>query len=212
MTQVVPAGSPGALEEAIRILRRGGVIAFPTDTVYGLGCLVGDRTAIDRLFEMKGRGRQKAIPVLTADLSDLARVAEVVPPAANRLARRFWPGPLTLIVPRRPDLPLALGPEPTVGVRVPDHEFARDLLRGAGPMAVTSANPSGAPNALTADEVRAGLRHGLDLILDGGPAPGGLPSTVVDCVSAPPRLLRAGPIAVEDLRSIIPELSDGERG
>lgn len=210
MTRIVPAGKRGALERAIQVLRGGGVIAFPTDTVYGLGCLAWDGQAIGRLFEIKGRGMEKAIPVLLGDPSGLPGVAEWIPPTAVRLADRFWPGPLTLVVPRKRDLPSILGPDPTVGVRVPDHEFARLVLRAAGPMAVTSANPSGGANPLTAEDVRTGLGDGPDLVLDGGPSPGGVPSTVVDCVSAPPRLVRPGPIGIEELRSIVPELSAGD--
>ncbi|MGH7752068.1 MAG: L-threonylcarbamoyladenylate synthase, partial [Gemmatimonadales bacterium] len=131
--------------------------------------------------------------------------------AADRLAARFWPGPLTLIVARRPELPSALGSEPTVGVRLPDHDLARWLLREAGPLAVTSANPTGGANSLTAEDVRKTLSPGPDLVVDGGPAPGGVPSTVVDCVAEPPRLLRPGPIGVEDLRRLIPNLVTGDR-
>lgn len=212
MTRIVPAGESGALERAIQVLRRGGVIAFPTDTVYGLGCLARDGQAIGRLFEIKGRGVEKAIPVLLGDTSGLPSVADRIPPSAVRLAARFWPGPLTLVVPRKRDLPSVLGPDPTVGVRVPDHEFARVVLRAAGPMAVTSANPSGGANPLTAEDVRIGLGDGPDLVLDGGPSPGGVPSTVVDCVSAPPRLVRPGPIGVHELRLVVPGLSAGDWG
>ena len=212
MTRIVPAGESGALERAIQVLRRGGVIAFPTDTVYGLGCLVRDGQAIGRLFEIKGRGVEKAIPVLLGDTSGLPSVADRIPPSAVRLADRFWPGPLTLVVPRKGDLPSVLGPDPTVGVRVPDHEFARVVLRAAGPMAVTSANPSGGANPLTAEDVRIGLGDGPDLVLDGGPSPGGVPSTVVDCVSVPPRLLRAGPIGLAEMRAFVADLEAGDSG
>lgn len=206
MSPVLPAGDPGVLEQAVSVLRRGGVIAFPTDTVYGLGCLAGDPLAIVRLFEIKGRGRERAIPVLLAESSELPRVAQSIPGAASRLAEQFWPGPLTLVVPRRPELPAELGPEPTVGVRVPNHELARRLLRLAGPMAVTSANLSGGADSLTADDVSRAFSGGPELVLDGGPAPGGVPSTVVDCVSVPPRLIRRGPVGVEALRRHVPDL------
>ena len=212
MSRIVPAGESGALERAIQVLRRGGVIAFPTDTVYGLGCLARDGQAIGRLFEIKGRGVEKAIPVLLGDTSGLPSVADRIPPSAVRLADRFWPGPLTLVVPRKRDLPSVLGPDPTVGVRVPDHEFARVVLRAAGPMAVTSANPSGGANPLTAEDVRIGLGDGPDLVLDGGPSPGGVPSTVVDCVSVPPRLLRAGPIGLAEMRAFVADLEAGDSG
>ena len=202
-TLVLPAEAPGALERALEVLGGGGLIAFPTDTVYGLGARVDDAEAIARLFSAKGRSEQKAIPVLLGDAGDLERVARDLPEAARVLAARFWPGPLTLVVPRRPELPGVLGPDPSIGVRVPDHPVACRLLRAAGPLAVTSANRAGGPNARTAAEVTAQLGGRIELVLDGGEAPGGRPSTVVDLAGGGLHILRAGPLTLESLRAAL---------
>ena len=124
---------------------------------------------------------------------------------AMRLAQRFWPGPLTLVVAGHPSLPANLSPRPTVGVRMPDHPVALTLLRRAGPLAVTSANLSGAPNASTAQEVLAQLQGRVALILDGGKTPGGLPSTVLDCTGSQPVILRQGPITLEQIYAVLGE-------
>jgi tRNA threonylcarbamoyl adenosine modification protein (Sua5/YciO/YrdC/YwlC family) len=137
--------------------------------------------------------------VLIGDETDLAQVAGALSDLAARLARRFWPGPLTLVVPAHPALPANLSPLPTVGVRMPDHPVALALLRRTGPLAVTSANLSGQPSARTAGEVFAQLNGRIPLILDGGESPGGLPSTVVDCTGGKPVILRQGPITPEQL-------------
>lgn len=202
-TRVLASEAAGALELALEVLRGGGLVAFPTDTVYGLGARVDDEQAIAGLFRAKGRSEQKAIPVLIGEPQALERVACDLPPAAGLLAARFWPGPLTLVVPRRPELPAALGPAPTVGVRMPDHPVALRLLRAAGPLAVTSANRAGGPNARTAGEVRAQLGGRIDLVLDGGPAPGGRPSTVVDLAAGELRILREGPLGLDALRQAL---------
>ena len=133
------------------------------------------------------------------DRAQLAAVAAEVPPCADRLAACFWPGALTIVMPKHPDLPAALSPYPTVGVRMPAHPLALALLRLTGPLAVTSANRSGQPPARTAAEVAAQLGNAVAVILDAGPAPGGQPSTVVDCTATPPRILRAGPVSASAL-------------
>ncbi|MEX2030908.1 MAG: L-threonylcarbamoyladenylate synthase [Anaerolineales bacterium] len=204
MAEILAADDPKAMPRAAHVLRGGGLVAFPTDTVYGVGCLAGDAQAIRKLFEVKGRGRDKAIAILLADPSDWMLVAQTIPESAALLARRFWPGALTLIVPRREDLPAILGPNPTVGVRIPDYALARDLVRAAGPLAVTSANRSGGLNPKTAADVEDEIGSGVELILDGGLSPGGEPSTVVDCTMEPPVWLRGGPISLADLRSVVP--------
>ncbi len=183
-TRILPTSDPSAIAQALEALRAGGLVAFPTDTVYGLGALAFDAAAIKRIYQAKERPREKAIPILLGEARDLSHVAATMSEAAQRLAARFWPGPLTLVVPKHPSLPPVLSPQPTVGVRVPDHPFARALLRAAGPMAVTSANLSGHPSPRTAEEVREQLEGRIALILDGGTTPGGVPSTVVNCVGA----------------------------
>ncbi len=204
-TQVLPADSPQALSLAVETLRGGGAVAFPTDTIYGVGALAFESGAIAALFAAKSRPPEKAIPVLIAEPEDLEKVALAVPDMAHKLAARFWPGPLTLVVPKRPNLPAALSTKPTVGVRVPDHPVARALLRLSGPLAVTSANLSGQASPCTAEEVLAQLGSRIALILDGGRTPGGRPSTVVDCTAAEPLILRQGPITRQ---AILAALSD----
>ncbi|MBC7258464.1 MAG: threonylcarbamoyl-AMP synthase [Chloroflexi bacterium] len=200
-----PENLDEALEQAARILRDGGLVAFPTDTVYGVGALVFMEQAVERLFAAKIRDRAKAIPVLLSGVRDLNRIARHVPPAAWQLAGAFWPGALSLVLEKSalvPDVVTAGGP--TVAVRVPDHPLALALIERAGsPLATTSANLSGQPSAVTADEVEASIGDAVDLILDGGPCPGGVASTVLDLTVQPPRIVRPGPIRWEDLAPLL---------
>ncbi len=202
-TRVISAQDPQAIAQALAVLERDGMVAFPTDTVYGLGARVVSCAGIDALYAAKGRENTKAIAVLLGDASQLDQVAEDLSEAARRLANRFWPGPLTLVVSRHPGLPSELSPLPTVGVRIPDHPFARALLRASGPLATTSANASGAENPLTAQDVLSQLGGKIELVIDGGRTPGGVPSTVVDCTGGEAKILRAGPIAEAELKQIL---------
>jgi L-threonylcarbamoyladenylate synthase len=199
-TRIILASDPQAIDQAIQTLESGGLVAFPTDTVYGLAARVSDPAGIDRLYAVKGRDSAKAIPVLLSSPDELAQVTAGMNAIARRLARRFWPGPLTLVVPRHPNLPENLSNLATIGVRMPDHAVALALLRCSGPLAVTSANQSGGENSCTAQEVQAQLSGRIELILDGGQTPGGLPSTVVDCTGAEPAILRQGPITAADMQ------------
>jgi L-threonylcarbamoyladenylate synthase len=203
MTDVLQATHPQALERAQQVLRRGGLIAFPTDTVYGLGAEVLNAEAVSRLYRVKGRTQEKAIPVLAANKEDVLKVAQSLPEMARRLADRFWPGPLTLVVLRLAELPQELSVYETVGVRIPDHEMTLELLEATGPLAVTSANLAGDPSSLSAADVLAALDGEIDLLLDGGLAPGGMPSTVVDCTQDQPQVLRPGPISAEDIAAAL---------
>jgi L-threonylcarbamoyladenylate synthase len=203
-TLVIPYENE-ALEQALELLQQGELVAFPTDTVYGLGVMAFDAQAIDRLYQAKGREAGKAIAILVGEADALQRVTAGMNEMAMRLAQRFWPGPLTLVVEGHPSLPANLSPRPTVGVRMPDHPVALKLLRRAGPLAVTSANLSGAPNANTAQEVLAQLGGRVALILDGGKTPGGLPSTVLDCTGPQPVILRLGPITLEQIYAVLEE-------
>ncbi|MFM8319342.1 MAG: L-threonylcarbamoyladenylate synthase [Chloroflexota bacterium] len=198
-TLILDPQDPGALPHALQALQAGEAVAFPTDTVYGLGAALTDPQAIDRLYEIKGRDSAKAIAVLLDSPQAISLVAGELAALPARLAERFWPGPLTLVVPQRPGLPANLSPLPTVGVRMPDHPLALALLSLSGPLAVTSANLSGAPNTVTAQDVFAQLGGRIPCILDGGRTPGGLPSTVVDCTGSEPKILRPGPITLDDL-------------
>jgi len=203
-TQLIPADHSEAIPAAVEVLCSGGLVAFPTDTVYGVGSLVFIQAAVESIYAAKDRPVEKAIPVLLGDVDDLAKVTAFVPEMALTLAARFWPGPLTLVVPKHPDLPEAISATPTVGVRVPDHAVARALLRAAGPLAVTSANRSGQPSPRTAREVIAQLGGRIALVIDGGQTPGGVPSTVVNCLGAEPQVLREGPVSAEQIRALFP--------
>lgn len=196
-TIVLPTTSPQALPAALSCLLAGRLIAFPTDTVYGLAALISNASAIDQLFLAKERSPSKAIAVLIGSLDQLDLVAASLPVSARRLAERFWPGALTLVVPRRADLPSNLSPDLSIGVRMPDHEFVRALLRAAGPLATTSANISGGPNPKDAQEVLAQLDGRVELVLDGGPAAGGVPSTVVGCMGPELVIYREGAIPAD---------------
>jgi len=198
-TIIVSANSPDAIQRAIHILNNGGLVAFPTDTVYGVGALVFDDNAVRSIYIAKDRPIEKAIPVLMADAADMEKVGMNIPAIAHQLAARFFPGPLTCIIPKKPTLPESVSATSTVGVRVPDHEVARALLRAAGPMAVTSANISGQASPSTAEEVFAQLGGRIELIIDGGKTPGGVPSTVVDCTGNEIKILREGPIGLTEI-------------
>lgn len=198
-TQTISADDPQALSAAARIVEAGGLVAFPTDTVYGLGASAFSEPAVARLYEAKGRSRSKPIPVLLADSYALEQVALAPSKEVRLLADTFWPGPLTIVLPKVPGLPEAISAEPTVGVRVPDHPFARELLRRVGPMAVSSANRSGAATTRTAREVLAQLSGRAHLVIDGGISSGSAPSTVVAFGEAGLEIVREGPIRLEEL-------------
>jgi L-threonylcarbamoyladenylate synthase len=202
-TEVMRADHPIALRHAQDILHNGGLVAFPTDTVYGLASLPFQAEYVERLYVAKGRNSERSIAVLLGDQSQLKLIATDMGEIALRLAEHFWPGPLTLIVPRLSMLPDALTPTSTVGVRIPDHPFALALMRQAGPLAVTSANLSGHNNCNTAQEVLDQLDGRIHLVLDGGTTTGGIPSTVVDCTGKEPVVLREGPIKRVDLEAVL---------
>jgi len=202
--RVVP-DDPAGRAEAIRVLRAGGVVALPTDTVYGIAVALGTPGGIERLFAVKRRPPEKSIALLLADAAQAAELAEF-PPAADALAAALWPGPLTLVLRRRPDadLPAVLtGGEPTIGVRLPDHPAPRALAAAVGPLPTTSANLSGRPDSVLAATVVEELGDGVDLVLDGGRTAGSRPSTVVDVTTDPPTILRVGPIDEARIRSVL---------
>lgn len=202
-TDVLLASAPNTIPRAIQVLKQGGLVAFPTDTVYGVGALAFEGKAVESIYSAKDRPVEKAIPILIGDALDLEKVGIDIPSSARKLAGRFWPGPLTILVPKRTDLPESVSATSTIGVRIPDHAVARALLRAAGPMAVTSANISGSQSPVTAQEVYEQLGGRIPLIIDGGRTPGGVPSTLVDCTSPDLKILREGPISLEDLRSAL---------
>lgn len=200
-TTILSATAPDVIEKAAALLRAGQLVAFPTDTLYGVGAAVHDEDAVRRLYEVKERPLAKGIPILLAQAREVDLVAVKVPEAARSLMDRFWPGPLTVIVPRRTDLPSILAPGDTVAVRVPDHDLAR-LFIGAcgGAIAATSANLSGQSPARTASEALAALGGRIAAVLDGGPVQVGHASTIIDCTVTPPVVVRRGPIPAEALR------------
>lgn len=193
--RIVPDADAGRAE-AISVLRAGGIVALPTDTVYGLAVDLADPRAIERLFAAKRRPAERAVMLLLADAAQARELADW-PPAAEALASAFWPGGLTIVTAQRPEtaLPADLtGGRPTIGLRLPDHPSPRALAAALGPLPVTSANLSGQPEASDAGTISDQLGDAIDLILDGGQAPGGPPSTVVDCSGAVVRILREGAI------------------
>lgn len=196
---------------AVAVLKAGGIVAMPTDTVYGVGVALSAPDGLPRLFAAKDRPLDKAIVLLVADVEQAATVG-VLTPAARALAERFWPGGLTLVLAQAPGarLPAVLtGGAATIGVRIPDHECPRALARELGPLPVTSANASGQPAANNAVDVMAQLGERVELVLDDGPARGGVPSTVVDCSGGEPRVLRAGAIDVGVIAQALSEAGTG---
>lgn len=203
ITLVFPASNPQAQSQALSVLKAGGLVAFPTDTVYGVGASAFNAAAIQSIYTAKDRPLEKAIPVLIADPDDLQKVSLFVSPMAKKLAACFWPGALTLVVTKHPDLPEAISASATVGVRIPDHPLTRALLRAAGPLAATSANLSGQPSPSTAREVLDQLGGRIALIIDGGTTPGGVPSTLVDCSGPEAHILRPGPVTEEMIQACL---------
>jgi L-threonylcarbamoyladenylate synthase len=194
-TRVINAKEKDAINIALDALHDGQLVAFPTDTVYGLGAMAHDARAIRQIYRAKMRPVEKAIPVLIGHEDDIKLVALDISPKALLLAHRYWPGPLTLVVKKKPALPAIISDDNTVGIRIPNHPVALILLQKAGPLAVTSANISDQPPATTAQQVLNQLGGRISLIMDGGTAPGGQPSTLVDCLGVRPRILREGPIS-----------------
>ena len=196
--------SPDAIQHAIDVLRRGGIVAFPTDTLYGLAADPRSSEAVGRLFVIKGRAAGHAVPLIAASLEQAERAA-VFDERARRVASAFWPGPVSLVLPAREGIrEEILGEGGSVAVRVPAHAVARELCEGFGfCVTATSANVSGRPPTSAPHVVAATLGELVDYVLDDGDSPGGPPSTIVDLCGAVPRLVRPGPIAWERvLRSI----------
>ena len=196
---------PAAIARAAAVLRAGRLVAFPTETVYGLGANALDAAAVGRVFTAKGRPSYNPLIVHVADAAKARQVAASWPEEAERLAKRFWPGPLTLVLPKRPGVPDAVtAGGPTVAVRVPAHPVALALLRAAGvPVAAPSANRSAGLSPTRAGHVLRGLDGRIDLLLDGGPTAVGIESTVLDLTATPPRLLRPGMVGRAELEAVV---------
>lgn len=196
---------PHILRAAADVIRAGGLVAFPTETVYGLGANALDPAAVGRIFEAKGRPPTNPLIVHVDGASMLRTVAAAWPPMAAQLAARFWPGPLTLVLPKTPAVPdVVTGGGPTVAVRMPAHPVALGLIRATGvPLAAPSANRSSELSPTRAEHVVAGLGGRIDLILDGGPTANGIESTVLSLIGDRPILLRPGPIGVNELERVV---------
>ena len=205
MTARIVADDAAGRRAAVDALRAGGIVALPTDTVYGVAVALDTPGGIEALFAAKRRPPEKGVMLLLAEAAQAPEVASW-PPDAAALAEAFWPGGLSLIVPQRVDVPLPralTGGAPTIGLRTPDHPAPRALAAAIGPLPTTSANVSGLPEARTAVEIVEQLGAAIALVLDGGPAQGGPASTVVDCTVDPPRILRTGAIVAAELERVL---------
>ncbi len=204
MSDKLPLGIQKQVERGISILKQGGIVAFPTDTVYGLGACASIHQAVERVYAVKERPCNMALPLLLADTSQITKVANYVPPIAWLLIDNFLPGALTIVLPRSNSVPdIITGGGATVAVRIPAHPIPVALAKGLGmPIVGTSANLSGRPSPLTADEVYSQFGNKIDLVIDGGRCPGGKESTVVDVTGETPVILREGAISREEIERV----------
>lgn len=214
MSRRYDCAAPGQREDGLRAavaaVRRGGLVVLPTDTVYGVGADAFTPAAVAALLAAKGRGRDMPVPVLVGSWRTLDGLVDDPAPTVRALVEAFWPGALTVVVRHTPSLAWDLGESAgTVAVRMPLHPVAIDLLSATGPLAVSSANRTGAGPATSIDAAERQLGEAVEVYLDGGPCPAAVPSTIVDLTAAVPRLLRAGAVSVEDLREVLPDLADG---
>ena len=186
-----------AIAVALEVMRMGGIVAYPTETFYGLGAMASSEEALEKLFSLKERGIEKAASLIIGTPSDADRLAAEVTPVAKKLMAAHWPGPLTLVLRAAEGLSDYITKDGTVALRVPGDSFALRLARAAGfPITATSANPAGEPPAVTADHVEKYFGQSVNLVIDGGPAPGGEPTTIIDATGETPRVLRQGALKV----------------
>ncbi len=205
MAMVLSASSSESIRVAGAVIRKGGLVAFPTETVYGLGCDALNPEAVARVFEVKQRPSFDPLIVHIATRASFDHLVQAISLSDHRLMDAFWPGPLTLVLPKREHIPdLVTAGLPTVAIRMPAHPVARALIREAGvPIAAPSANPFGYVSPTTAEHVRETLGDRIDLILDGGPCPIGMESTIVSMAGAQPELLRPGSLPLSDIEAIV---------
>ena len=197
MPEILRTDDPGALDRAASIIRDGGVVAIPTETFYGLAVDASQERAVARIFEIKGRPASMALPLVAASLEQVERILGPLDARSAKAAARFWPGPLSLVLPASQSIATR---DTTAAVRVPGHDFVRHLCdRAAALLTATSANKTGAPSAQTAAAVVASLGSLVDLVIDGGTTPGGKPSTIADLRGPQPRLIRDGAVAWDDV-------------
>ena len=207
-TLLLPAAAPGTAETAAEIIKNGGLVAIPTETVYGLGANGLDENAVAKIFEAKGRPQDNPLILHVADIRDMQRFCHHIPMAAFALAQAFWPGPLTMVLHARENVPRrTTGGLTTVGVRCPDCDVTRQIIRLAGvPIAAPSANISGKPSTTTAGHVLHDHDGKIAAVVDGGPCRVGVESTIVDLTDSRPRLLRPGGIGPEELLAVLGDL------
>jgi len=191
-----------AIQTAAQTVKKGGVIVYPTDTVYGLGCNPFNQEAVTRIFRIKGE-RTKPLPILASNIKEVEKIAQITE-KTQKLAKKFWPGPLTMVLLKKPLLPeIVTCKLDSVAVRVPNHDAALELIRLSGGLLIgTSANKTGEKPPRTASEAVEQIGEEVDLILDGGPTPLGASSTIIDLTTETPRILRHGPIKIEDISKI----------
>jgi L-threonylcarbamoyladenylate synthase len=203
--QVIAATDPGAIDRAEKILRQGGLVVIPTETVYGLAALATSDQAIERIYSIKGRAHTKAL-IAHVDGPDMASQVGELDELAKKLIKAFWPGPLTLIVPRRTGAKLsahASGGLSSEAIRCPDHDFTRQLIHDlAQPLVAPSANLAGAKEPVSVEEISPLISSSVDLIVDGGPCAKGRPSTLLDLCTRPPMILRQGALSKETLEQV----------
>lgn len=196
---------PGVIREVLEVLQAEGLVALPTDTLYGLAADISSETALERLVAVKARPHDKPIPVFLSRIESLEEVTPKVPEAVRRLAHHFWPGPLTLILHASPDLSeMITAGTGTVGVRIPQHPLIKAILTTLGrPITGTSANRSGGIDPLTAKDVLKSIGDQFDLLVDGGKVQGGIASTVLDCTQSPFRIIREGAIGRQSIAGVL---------
>jgi L-threonylcarbamoyladenylate synthase len=193
-TPGVPPELVASIEAAARVLKEGGLVIYPTETFYGLGAAIARPDAVHKLGGLKGRASGKPMPIIAADEASARSFWREVPAGAEIFLRRFWPGPLTLVLPSRPGLPFEISPTGEVGVRVSSHPVARELARLAGPLIATSANLSGSRESTKVAQIELALRDAVDAVIDAGATPGGRASTVLGFQNGEPVILREGAI------------------
>ncbi len=203
VTRILSINDPQAIPAALKIIQEGGLIVFPTDTIYGLAADPFNGEAILKIYQAKERPEEKALPVLIGELSQMNDLVNSVSSHVSLIAAKYWPGALTIVLPKKPVLPIELSAYQTIGIRMPNLDFTLALLKSTGPLATTSANISGGANPTTAEDVLAQLDGRVDLILDGGSTPGPTASTVVDATTEDLKILREGPISLDVLMTLI---------
>ena len=200
-TPMIADSDNASIPDSVKILNSGGLVAFPTDTVYGVGALFTNKSAVKRLYDAKSRTLNKAIPILVGNFYDVWSLSKEVTPSAQKLAKTFWPGPLSLVVRKSDNVSAIVAPGSTVAVRSPNHFWLLELLSLVGPLAVSSANKSGEPESMSCGEVQASFGNKLDLIVSSTSVRPSLPSTVVDCSVDPPKIIREGPISSTSIKT-----------